>query len=688
LTVNGSNFVNGAVVRWNGADRQTMFVNGTQLTAAIPASDIASAGTASVTVFNPAPGGGLSNALSFTINQPQPERAVRIVNSNGATGSAVGVPIELVSRGDENAIGFSLRYDPAVLTQPQAALGADASAGLLNVNTSQAATGRLGIILALPAGQRFTAGLRQIVVVTFTIAANAAAGPAAINFGDQPIAREIVDVNTAALPANYVSGAVTVIPGFEADVSPRPNGNNGMITISDWVQLGRFAAALDTPAAGSEFQRADCAPRASLGDGNLTLSDWVQGGRYAAGLDPVTPAGGPTMATTNQQQTLSVQKTTDESAVLIAATSDKPNSLAVYLDSSGTENAISFSLHYDPALLRFAGAELGGASGKASLMVNIRRLESGRVGFVLALPAGESLRAGPSELLMVRFTAAPGGSPAASRVSFGDEPVAREAVDADAQRVPASWADTVVTATSRAVASVSAASFTGDALAPGAIVAAFGEGLAMATQVASLLPLPFDLAGTRVVVRDSAGIERSAPLFFVSHSQVNYLMPAETAEGLATVTITSGDGTVFSGLVEIQLSAPGLFAANSDGQGVASALALRVKSDGSMCYEPITRFDGAQGKFVTATVDLGVESEQVYLLLFGTGIGTLSPLSEVKVKIGGVDAQVTYAGPQGSFVGLDQINVRVPRNLAGRGEVDATLMVDGLVANTVKVNIR
>ena len=72
LTVNGADFVNGAVVRWNGANRPTTFVNTGQLTAAISAADIATAGTVNVTVFNPAPGGGASNAATFTINNPVP----------------------------------------------------------------------------------------------------------------------------------------------------------------------------------------------------------------------------------------------------------------------------------------------------------------------------------------------------------------------------------------------------------------------------------------------------------------------------------------------------------------------------------------------------------------------------------------------------------------------------------------
>jgi hypothetical protein len=68
LTVNGLNFVLGSVVRWNGQDRTTKFISSSKLIAYIPASDITTAQTASVTVFNPAPAGGASSGLSFIIN--------------------------------------------------------------------------------------------------------------------------------------------------------------------------------------------------------------------------------------------------------------------------------------------------------------------------------------------------------------------------------------------------------------------------------------------------------------------------------------------------------------------------------------------------------------------------------------------------------------------------------------------
>jgi len=77
----------------------------------------------------------------------------------------------------------------------------------------------------------------------------------------------------------------------------------------------------------------------------------------------------------------------------------------------------------------------------------------------------------------------------------------------------------------------------------------------------------------------------------------------------------------------------------------------------------------------------------VILLLFGSGIRYRSGLTGVKAVIGGENAEVLYAGLQPESVGLDQINVRLPRSLMGRGEVNVVLTVDGRVANTVTVMI-
>ncbi len=253
-------------------------------------------------------------------------------------------------------------------------------------------------------------------------------------------------------------------------------------------------------------------------------------------------------------------------------------------------------------------------------------------------------------------------------------------------------ADTTYTATfvaqASAVTSVSAASFAGAELASESIAAAFGANLATATQAATTLPLPTELAGTAVKVRDSAGVERFAPLFFVAPAQINYLIPPGTAAGEATVTVTSNGNVAAAGVLKIALSAPGLFSANASGQGVAAGVALRVRGDGSRAFEPIAFFDSAQNRFVFAPIDPGPESDQVFLILFGTGFRNRSSAAEAAMKIGGTNAEVLYAGPQGDLVGLDQVNVRLPRSLAGRGEVDVVLSLDGKTANVVKLNIR
>jgi hypothetical protein len=72
LAVTGTNFVSSSVVLWNGSIRATTFVSNVELQAVISAADIANAGSVSVTVFNPAPGGGTSPALAFTIPNPSP----------------------------------------------------------------------------------------------------------------------------------------------------------------------------------------------------------------------------------------------------------------------------------------------------------------------------------------------------------------------------------------------------------------------------------------------------------------------------------------------------------------------------------------------------------------------------------------------------------------------------------------
>ncbi|MGH9842158.1 MAG: hypothetical protein ACREEM_25685 [Blastocatellia bacterium] len=238
------------------------------------------------------------------------------------------------------------------------------------------------------------------------------------------------------------------------------------------------------------------------------------------------------------------------------------------------------------------------------------------------------------------------------------------------------------------LSTANAASFGLGPLAAEAIGAIFGANLAGSVQAASGQPLPTSLAGTAVKVRDRAGNERPAPLFFVSPGQVNYQMPPGTADGIADITVSHTHGFVAAGSKEIARISPGIFTANADGKGVPAAVIFRRRADGSERYEPVARFDAAQNRYVPLPIDLGPESDGVFLILYGTGIRFRGALSAVTVTIGGIGSQVLFAGMAPDFVGLDQVNVRLDRRLAGRGEVVINLQVDGQLANTVQVGIR
>ena len=147
LTVNGSNFVGTSQVRWNGAARTTTFVNAGQVTAAIPASDIVTQGSAQVTVVNPAPGGGTLNVLSFTISAPA--TLVPALTSLAPTSTPAGGAAFTLTVNGSNFVGTSqVRWNGAARTTTF-------------VNAGQ-------VTAAIPASDIVTPGSAQVTVVTPT----------------------------------------------------------------------------------------------------------------------------------------------------------------------------------------------------------------------------------------------------------------------------------------------------------------------------------------------------------------------------------------------------------------------------------------------------------------------------------------------------------------------------------------
>ncbi|MEQ1643081.1 MAG: choice-of-anchor Q domain-containing protein [Pyrinomonadaceae bacterium] len=164
-----------------------------------------------------------------------------------------------------------------------------------------------------------------------------------------------------ATPTLTPTGTPTPTPtatprGFEADVSPRQDGN-GTVLATDVTQVRRFATGLDTPfILPNELQRADSAPRSTLGDGVINSGDVVQARRYAAGLDPLTNAGGPSGLGPGLRAVIGgslfgvLVGAKDDEQGLLRLDYGADGSMAVVLESEMEVSAVSFGLRYDAKL--------------------------------------------------------------------------------------------------------------------------------------------------------------------------------------------------------------------------------------------------------------------------------------------------------------------------------------------------
>jgi len=215
---------------------------------------------------------------------------------------------------------------------------------------------------------------------------------------------------------------------------------------------------------------------------------------------------------------------------------------------------------------------------------------------------------------------------------------------------------------------VNGASFKGP-VAPGSIVSIFGANLG-ATASAQQLPLPSMLGGVCVTANQS-----SVPLFYTSPTQINAQLPAELATGRVTLTVRSRDtARVSSGIaVQVNAAAPGVFTMSAEGRTQA---ALFHAAD----FTPVTpKNPGKRDKD---------------LILFATGLGRVipavasgaaasdKPLSatsqEVTVTIGGHGMIVSYAGLAPGYVGLYQINLRVPGDRVQGDSLPVVVTIGGV----------
>ena len=222
-------------------------------------------------------------------------------------------------------------------------------------------------------------------------------------------------------------------------------------------------------------------------------------------------------------------------------------------------------------------------------------------------------------------------------------------------------------------------------VAPGSLGSIYGANLASTTASAGSLPLSTSLGGVSVTVKDAAGNSALASMVYVSPGQVNFVLPAGLAEGVATFTIGNG-GSAVTGIGAVGQVGPTMFSMTGTGTGPVAATGVRVSGNPSVS-SALNLFNCNSAPCQALPIDV-TGNGTVYLTLYGTGIRNRSSLDNVLVTVNGISLPVLFAGAQPSFPGLDQINVQLTPNLAGSGLANIVIKVDQHQANAVTVNIQ
>jgi len=223
------------------------------------------------------------------------------------------------------------------------------------------------------------------------------------------------------------------------------------------------------------------------------------------------------------------------------------------------------------------------------------------------------------------------------------------------------------------VSAASPASFT--ALAPGSIIAIYGQNLAEFTDSASSLPLPVKLGNARVIIQG-----KPVPLFYAGPGQIDALVPFElNTNTIHQVLVQRGLTYSYTVPVSVADAQPGVFLNGTN----AIAFAYR----------------GANTPFLVTPAAPAQAGDVLVFYCAGLGVvdqpvtdGDASPSARTQspatVSIGGQNAAVQFAGLTAGFVGLYQINVTMPAGVSPAASVPVTITVAGQTSPVANVAVQ
>jgi microbial collagenase len=240
LTVNGANFVSSSVVRWNGSDRTTTYVSNAQLQAAILAADIASAGSATVTVSTPAPGGGVSTGLTLTVVLQANFTLATNASLTVVAGSSNSMAVtETAQNGFSSPVSLSASGVPAgvsAIFSPATRTKAGSSTATFTAS-SKAAAGTYTIIVS-GAGGGLTRTASFSLIITSPPSFTLTAVPSTVSMSVATTAK--VSLTTVA-GKGFKSALALSVSGLPKGVSavfspstiPSPGSGTSQLTLSD-----------------------------------------------------------------------------------------------------------------------------------------------------------------------------------------------------------------------------------------------------------------------------------------------------------------------------------------------------------------------------------------------------------------------------------------------------------------------
>jgi uncharacterized protein (TIGR03437 family) len=214
------------------------------------------------------------------------------------------------------------------------------------------------------------------------------------------------------------------------------------------------------------------------------------------------------------------------------------------------------------------------------------------------------------------------------------------------------------------------ASYSANAISPGAVIAIFGTDLSCSATAAASLPLPTSLGGVTVEVNGAA-----IPLYYVSETQINAQLPYDIPVGSATMTITGPGGTSAAASFAVVAAAPGIFEINGQAAALNSDGTVNTTTNPAQAGSYVAVFFTGQGP-VSPSVATGAAA-------LGSPLSYLT--STNSATIGGQNANVYFMGLAPGLVGLGQANLQIP-NLAA-GDYPLVVTINGVASQSATISV-